>query len=78
VLAVFGLAYPDVRAGQAAIQSNRSFYLIVLAFELPVLALALISLRYFKYVFWLGWAANLVFTVWLIAVLVWLEFFWHW
>ena len=78
VLAVFGLTYPDVSAGQAAIQSNRRFYLIVLAFELPVLTLALISLRYFKFAFWLGWAANLIFTLWLTAVLVWLKFFWHW
>ena len=78
VLAVFGLTYPDVSAGQAAIESNRRFYLIILAFELPVLTLALVSLRYFKYAFWLGWTVNLGFTAWLIAVLVWLEFFWHW
>ena len=77
-LTVFGVTRPDVRMGQAAVESDRRFYLIVLAFELPVFILALISLRYFKYTFWLGWAVNLVFAVGLAAVLVWLEFFWHW
>jgi hypothetical protein len=77
-LVLFGMAHPDSREGQAAVESNHRFYLIVLACELPVLILGLISFRYFKYPFWLGWAVNLVFTLWLIAVLVWLEFFWHW
>lgn len=77
-LTAFGLLHPDVAQGQAAIDSNRRIYLIVLAFELPVITLALISLRYFKYAFWVGWAVNLVFTLWLTAVLVWLKFFWHW
>jgi hypothetical protein len=77
-LAFFGLIHPDARSGQAAIESNRRFYLIVLAVELPVFILALISWRYFKYAFWLGWSVNLVFSLWLSAVLVWLEFFWHW
>jgi hypothetical protein len=53
-LAFFGLIHPDARSGQAAIESNRRFYQIVLAVELPVLILALISLRYFKCAFWLG------------------------
>lgn len=77
-LTLFGLIHPDVRQGQAAIESNRRFYLIVLAFELPVCTLALISARHFKYAFWLGWAVNLVFSLWLAAILVWLKFFWHW
>ena len=77
-LTVFGLTHPDARAGEAAIESNRREYLIVLAFELPVFTLALISLRYFKYSFWLGWAVNLVFAVCVAVVVGWLEFFWHW
>jgi hypothetical protein len=77
-LTVFGLIHPDVREGQAAIESNRRFYLIVLAFELPAFTLALISVRHFKYAFWLGWAVNVVFSLWLGAILVWLKFFWHW
>jgi hypothetical protein len=77
-LTFFGLIHPDARSGQAAIECNRRFYLVVLAVELPVFTLALISLRYFRYAFWLGWVANLIFTLWLAAVLVWLEFFWHW
>jgi hypothetical protein len=44
----------------------------------PVLILASISLRHFRYAFWLGWIVNLAFTLWLSVVLVWLEFFWHW
>jgi hypothetical protein len=77
-LAVFGLIHADARQGQSAVESNRRFYLIVLAFELPVFTFALISARYFKYAFWLGWAVNLVFSLWLAAILVWLKFFWHW
>jgi hypothetical protein len=77
-LTTFELIHPDARIGQAAIESNRRFYLIVIAVELPVLILALISSWYFKYAFWLGWSVNLVFTLWLAVVLVWLEFFWHW
>ncbi len=70
-LAFFGLIHPDARSGQAAIESNRRFYLIDCSqLELPVFILALISLRYFKYAFGLGWVANLVFTLWLSAVLV--------
>jgi hypothetical protein len=77
-LTAFGLIHPDARIGQAAIESNRRFYLIVLAVELPVLILASISLRHFRYAFWLGWSVNLAFTLWLSVVLVSLEFFWHW
>jgi len=77
-LSAFELIHPDARIGQAAIESNRRFYQIVLAVELPVLTLALISLRYFKYAFWLAWSVNLAFSLWLAVVLVWLEFFWHW
>ncbi len=77
-LTAFELIHPDERIGQAAIESNRRFYLIVIAVELPVLMLALISTLYFKYAFWFGWSVNLVFTLWLAVVLVWLEFFWRW
>ena len=46
-LTFFGLINPDARSGQAAIEANRRFYLIVLAVELPVFTFALISSRCF-------------------------------
>ena len=77
-LSAFGLAHLDPRFGQAAIESDRHFYLLFLPCELPVLALALISLRTFKSAFWLGWAINLALSIYLAAILISLEFFWHW
>ncbi len=76
--AIVGLAHSDPRIGQAAIEANRRQFLFVLACELPVFLLALISLRYFTWAFWLGWAINLAFALYLTVVAVWLEFFWHW
>jgi hypothetical protein len=76
--AIVGLAHSDPRIGQAAIEANRRRFLFVLACELPALVLALISLRYFTSAFWLGWAINLAFALYLTVVAVWLEFFWHW
>jgi hypothetical protein len=79
VIAVTGLAHADARIGQAAIDSNRKFYPAVLVCELPALVFALISLRYsFKWAFWTGWAINLAFALYVAAIVVWLEFFWHW
>jgi hypothetical protein len=75
---IVGLAYSDPRIGQAAIQANRRQYLFILACELPVLVLALLSFRYFKWPFWLGWTINLIFALYLAVIVVWLEFFWHW
>jgi hypothetical protein len=77
-LSLIGLAYPDPRNGRAAIESDRYLYLLFLACELPVLALALISSQYFKWAFWLGWVINLGLALYLTAILIWLEFFWHW
>lgn len=77
-VAVVGLAHQDPRIGQAAIEANRRQYLFLLACELPVLVLALISLRYFKWAFWLGWTINTIFALYLAVIVVWLEFFWHW
>jgi hypothetical protein len=74
----FGLAFPDFKEGQAAVVANRRFYLAILAFELPVFTLGLVSLRFFRYAFWLGWAINLILTMLLITLVVWLKFFWHW
>jgi hypothetical protein len=78
VVVIIGLAHSDPRIGQAGIEANRRQYLLVLACQLPVLVLALISLRSFKWAFWLGWAINLVFASCLTVIFVWLEFFWHW
>jgi hypothetical protein len=75
---VFGLAFPDIKQGQAAVAANRRFYLAIVGSELPVLALGLISLRFFRYAFWIGWAINLILTLLLIALMIWLKFIWHW
>jgi hypothetical protein len=77
-LTLFGLIHLDARIGQAAITSSRRSDLIVLALELPVFTFALILSRCLIYAFWLERVANLIFTLWLAAVLVWLEFFWPW
>ena len=78
LVVIVGLVHVDPRIGQAAIEANRRQYLYVFACELPVLILALISFRYFKWAFWLGWAINLVFALYLTVIVIWLEFFWHW
>jgi hypothetical protein len=75
---VVGLAHPDARIGQAAMEANRRFYLMMLACELPVLILTLISWRRLQWAFWVGWAINVAFAVYLAVIVVWLEFFWHW
>jgi Ca2+/Na+ antiporter len=77
-LALAGIVYPDPRNGQATIESDRRFYLLFFSCELHVLALALISLRYFKWAVGLGWAINLALALYLALILIWLEFFWHW
>ena len=78
-LAVIGLVFSgEARLGEAASSVNRRFYLTTLACELPVLILALKSRKGFKWAFWLGWAINVAFAAFLTAVVVWLEFFWHW
>lgn len=76
--AIIGLAHSDPRIGLEAIEANRREYLFTLAFELPVLLLALISVKYSKWAFWLGWAINLGFASYVTVIIVWLEFFWHW
>jgi len=53
-----GLAPLDPRFGQGAIDSGPRHHLVFLACELSVLALTLISLRYFKSAFWMGWTIN--------------------
>jgi hypothetical protein len=78
VAAVGGLLRVDPRIGEAAIESNRREYLFILACEMPVLILALISLKFVKWAFWLGWAINLAFAIFVAVIVVWLEFFWHW
>jgi hypothetical protein len=77
-VAVVGLVHVDPRIGEAAIADNRREYLFMVACELPVLIFALISVKYLKWVFWLGWAINLLFAVFVAVIVVWLEFFWHW
>jgi hypothetical protein len=77
-VAIIGLVYEDPRIGQAAIESNRRQYLYMLICQLPVLVLALISLKQFNWAFWLGWSINLLFALYVAAIVVWLEFFWHW
>ena len=78
VLAAAGLVHTDAREGLATLEANRRQYLFVLACELPVLVLALVSLERFKKLFWLGWGIHAAFTSCVVAVVIWLEFFWHW
>lgn len=78
-LAIIGLVFSSAaRLGEEAVRVNRRFYLTAMACELPVLLLALKSRKGFKWAFWLGWAVNLAFAAFLTAVVIWLEFFWHW
>jgi hypothetical protein len=75
---VIGLVHVDPRIGQGAIESNRKEYLFCLVSQLPVFILALISWKRFKWAFWVGWGINVAFSLIFLAVLVELEFFWHW
>src|SRR6266446_9321689 len=70
VLAAAGLAHTDAREGLATLEANRRQYLFVLACELPVLVLALVSLQR-KRLFWLGWGIHAAFTSCVIAVVIW-------
>ena len=78
VLAAAGLVHTDAREGLATLEANRRQYLFVLACQLPVLVLALVSFERFKKLFWLGWGIHAAFTSCVVAVVIWLEFFWHW
>jgi hypothetical protein len=78
VIAILGLAFPDPRIGQEAAGANRRFYRAVLGCELPVLVFTVISWRGWKWAFWLGWGLNIVFSIFLAALVIWLKFFWHW
>jgi len=76
---VFGLADLDPRFGQSANESDRRFYLLFLACGIPVLALALISLRYFKWAFLPGLGNQPGLSpLYLTLIVIWLELFWHW
>jgi hypothetical protein len=77
-VAIVGLVFVDSRIGQAAIESNRKQYMFCLACELPVFILALISSRGFKWAFRLGYGINAAFSIFVMVIVVWLEFFWHW
>jgi hypothetical protein len=77
-LSVIGLAHVDPREGLAAIETNRKEYLFFLACQLPVFLLALISWKRFKWAFWLGWGINVAFSIFVLVIVVELEFFWHW
>jgi hypothetical protein len=70
--------FADPRAGMAAINANRQFDRISLACEIPVVILALLSLRGSRRIFWGGWAIHVGFAAWIVTIVVWLEFFWHW
>jgi hypothetical protein len=59
------------------VESDRRFYHLFLACELPVLVLSLISLRTGKWTFWLGWGINLALALYSTVIAIWLEFF-HW
>ena len=67
----------DPRAGLAAMEENRRFGLLIAGCELPVLAMALLSLKWLDKLYWFGWGIHAALSVWLTVVFVWLEFFWH-
>ena len=75
---VIGLVHVDPRIGAGAIESNRKEYLFCLACQLPVFVLALLSWKRFKWAFWAGWGIKVAFSLIVLAVLIELEFFWHW
>jgi len=77
ILAGVGLLHPDFREGLAAVEANRREYLFVLAWEIPVLAFALVSSGR-KKLFWLGWGIHAAFSAYVLTVVIWLKFFWHW
>jgi len=77
-VAIIGLVHVDPRIGLAAIESNRREYLFFLACEAPVFILALISWKGFKWAFWVGYGINAAFSIFVLVIVVWLEFFWHW
>jgi len=78
IVAVAGLLHHDVRDGMATVEANLREYRSMLEFEIPVLALALVSLRWQKKFFWIGWAIHAAFTVFVTAIAISPEFFWHW
>ncbi len=75
---IVGLVSLDPRIGQAAIEQNRKEYLFFLATEIPVFFFALISWKRSKWAFWVGWGINVALSVIVLAVVIQLEFFWHW
>jgi hypothetical protein len=78
ILAVAGLSHQDLREGLATLEANRREYRLILECEIPVLALALASLRWHKKLFWAGWAIHAAFALFVVVIVTWLEFFWHW
>jgi len=43
-----------------------------------VFVLAMTSWKRSKWAFWLGYGINAAFSIFVLVILVWLEFFWHW
>ena len=77
-LSLFAFIHPDLRAGEAAVEGSGRFAMLTLVCEVPVLALGLTSLAGRKRVYWTGCITHLAFALWLIIVIVWLTYFWHW
>jgi hypothetical protein len=77
-VALVGILYLDPRIGEAAVRANRGQYEFIVACQLPVLILALASRRGSRGAFWLGWGTNLAFSLFVVVVVVWLKFYWHW
>jgi uncharacterized membrane protein YgdD (TMEM256/DUF423 family) len=76
--AIIGFARLDPRIGLAALNANRCEYDFMMACELPVFVLALLSSKGCRWAFWLGWSINLGFALFAATIVIWLEFFWHW
>lgn len=78
VIAITNFINQDPRSGTAAIRANRGFDLPIIACESPAFVLALASLKRFGKLGWLGWGLHVALSVWLVVVIIWIEFFWHW
>lgn len=79
IVAIAGLLHTDIREGLATVEANRKEYRFILACEIPVLVLGLLSLRWLKKSsFWTGWAMHVAFSAFVVFMVIWLEFFWHW
>jgi hypothetical protein len=78
IFSLVGLLDVDPRIGLGAIESNRKEYLFFMVCEAPVLMLALLSWKIYRWAFWVGWGINAAVSLVVLWVFIELTFFWHW